>query len=78
VTVEKPATQPLKSRRLERQVVRNRDEITHRVYVDDPRAHEHFMFGHVEDFGTALYTLHDRVVTDNFRVLLPGGAVPTP
>ena len=78
VSVEKPVVKPLRSSRVDRQGVRNRDEIAHRVYVDDPRAHEQFMFGHIDDFGTASYTQDDRVVTDSFRVLLPGEPVPAP
>ncbi len=78
VSVEKPAVRPLRSSRVDRQGVRNRDEIAHRVYVDDPRAREHFMFGHVDDFGTVSYTQDDPVVTNSFRILLPGEPVPMP
>lgn len=78
VSVEKIVTRPLKSSRVDRQGVRNRDEIAHRVYVDDPRAREHFMFGHVDDFGTDSYARDDRMIADSFRVLLPGEAVPDP
>ena len=78
VSAEKPVTKPLKSSRVEQQGVRNSGEIAHRVYVDDPCAHEHFMLGHVDDNGTAFYKQHDRVVAGSFRVLLPGEAVPNP
>ena len=78
ISVEKPAVKPLRSSRVNRQGVRNSEEIAHRVYVDDPRAHEHFVFGHIDDFGTAAYTQDDRAVSDSFRVLMPGEAVPSP
>jgi len=78
VSVEKPVTKPLKSSRVQQQGARNSSEIAHRVYVDDPRAREHFMFGHVDDFGTAAFNQHDRAVAGSFCVLLPGEAVPNP
>ncbi len=77
VVVEKPTTKPLRSSRAERQST-NRVEIRHTVLVDDPRAHEHFIFRHIDSFGTASFTQHDRVVTNSFRVLLPGEPVPAP
>lgn len=83
VSVEKPAARPrnakpLKSSRVDRQGVRNSVEIAHRVSVDDPRAREHFVFHHIDDFGTASYAQDDRVVAGSFRVLLPGEPVPAP
>jgi len=78
VSAEKPVTKPLKSSRVEQQGARNSSEIAHRVYVDDPRAREYFMFGYVDDNGTALYKQNDPVVAGSFRVLLPGAAVPSP
>ena len=77
VNVEKATSKPLKASRSEKQSA-NRAEIDHTVEVDNPRAREHFRFSHAEDFGTTLFTQHDRVVTDSFRVLLAGEPVPTP
>ena len=83
VSVEKPAARPLnakppRSSRVDRQGVRNSMEIAHRVYVDDPRAREHFVFHHIDDFGIASYARDDRVVAGSFRILMPGEPVPTP
>lgn len=78
VTVDNLPVRPLRRSRVDRQGVRNSDEIAHRVYIDDPRAREHFMFGHIDDFGTASYTQDDRVVAASFRILLPGEPVPAP
>ncbi len=83
VLIEKPATRPLKSSRLEEHSATygqgmHMAQIEHTVSVDDPRAHEHFRFWHASDFGTASFKQHDQVVTNSFRVLLPGDPVPAP
>lgn len=78
VHVEKLTSKPLTSSRSEKRRA-NRAEIEHTVTVDDPRAHEHFQFSHAEDFGrTRAFNQHDQVVTNSFRILLPGDPVPAP
>lgn len=77
VIVERRAAKSPKNSRLEKQSA-NRAETLHTVEIDNALAHEHFRFSHAEDFGTALYKQHDRVVAGSFRVLLPGEAVPVP
>lgn len=83
VTVKKPAIKPLKSSRSEEHSERHGKgahmvEIEHAVLIDDPRAHEHFRFWHASDYGTASFKQHDQVVTNSFRLLLPGEPVPAP
>jgi len=77
VLVANTTVKPLKSSRSEKQST-DRYAVSHTVLIDDPRAHEHFEFKHIEDHGATAFTQHDHVVVSSFRVLLPGEPVPTP